>query len=135
MAEDTWKDIRPIVTKNIHHKTNAKQSETATKQTPPIKKLNDEHLPAKESNEVNYEDLDQNNNLADQPSLFDWSNDSFWNRDFTATTTYKPIKVKSKANILPQYLENKADIEEDIWRNISLLVTTDIHNETNAVQS
>ena len=97
-----------------------------------IETTNEEHLPTKESNEVNYEDLDQNNNLADQPSLFDGNNDSFWNRDFTATTTYKPIKVQSKANILTQYLE---DIEEDIRGNISLLVTTDIHNETNAEQS
>ena len=101
MAEDTWKDIRPIVTKNIHHKTNAKQSETATKQTPPIKKLNDEHLPVKESHEVNYKDLDQNNNLADQPSLFDWSNDPFWNSYFTDFTQPK--------NLQKQRLENKDD--------------------------
>ena len=56
----------PIITKNTHHESNGEQSETDTEQTPLIETTNEEHLPTKESNEVNNEDLDQNSNLATQ---------------------------------------------------------------------
>merc|ERR1712030_61798 len=38
------------------------------------------------------------------------------------TTTYKNITEKSKSTILAQYRENKTNIAEDIWKDISLII-------------
>ena len=65
-AKDIREEIGRIITKNTHHESNDEQSETDTEQTPLIETTNEEHLPTKESNEVNNEDLDQNSNLATQ---------------------------------------------------------------------
>ena len=81
--EDFWEDISLIVTQDNQHETDTEQSEITTEQTAPTVKTNEENPTTKGPNEVSYEDLDQNSNLANQSNFFDWSNDSFWNRDFT----------------------------------------------------
>ena len=72
--EDYWENVSLIVTKDI-------QIETDDGQNTAEPTLG--NLPTNNPNEVDYDNLDQNINLANQSNLFDWDNDSFWNRDFT----------------------------------------------------